>query len=519
MVQKNQLLIAAGNLETLKKYNNLKNNSMKKVISFTLLLLVLTGCKQNDKNAAVSATSNNKTSDYEFVGGYPTPETVQKAYDDADLNRAIQAYKFFYPTVSTIALSQGLQEQGMAINKVIGLTQATPNQLAYTPNSDTYYAPTLLDLSAGPYVVDMPAGPFVCVAVDYNMRWVGDMGVPGPDAGKGGKHLLVGPNYKGTIPSGYHVWKSTTNQILIIVRALPIGGDVAASLQRIKAYKVEPLNASAGAKPIAWVDVNDIPVNTSPQSRGWDGTIKYWEELQKFISSDVPFAGYHNNYGELAALGITKDKPFAPDARMKGILEKAAKMADAQMRVQSFADRRADRYRWKDRKWEWAALRFEDGDFNTPNYTDLEAREKWFYQATGASPAMFRRTTAAGSLYWLGLRDKNNEYLNGDKTYKLTIPLPVPAKLFWSLTIYDAVTRSEIVTDQNKAALRSLFELKGKTGSSVDLYFGPKAPEGKDKDWIKTIPGKGWFVYFRIYGPQEAAFNDSWRLNDFEEVK
>ena len=135
-------------------------------------------------------------------------------------------------------------------------------------------------------------------------------------------------------------------------------------------------------------------------------------------------------YGELAALGIEKGKPFSPDARMTGILERAAKAANAQIRVASFGDRRADRIVWPDRKWEWAALRFEDGDFNTANYADLHAREKWFYQAIGASPAMFKRDPTAGSLYWLGLRDSAGATLDGGKTYKLIVPQPVPDKLF-----------------------------------------------------------------------------------------
>lgn len=242
----------------------------------------------------------------------------------------------------------------------------------------------------------------------------------------------------------------------------------------------------------------------------------------KTFSGDTepPVEGYRYYYGELAALGIAKGKPFAPDQRMKRILEQSAKTGLAQMRAQSFADRRPDRVVWKDRTWEWAALRYEDGFFNTTNYVDLEAREVWFYQAIGTSPAMFRRQAGSGSLYWLGLRDNSDAYLDGGKTYKLTVPQPVPAKLFWSVTVYDAETRSQVQTDQGKAALRSMFELKGKGGSSpLDLCFGPTAPSGHEGEWIKTIPGKGWFVYFRVYGPQKEAFDGSWKPGDFEEVK
>lgn len=204
---------------------------------------------------------------------------------------------------------------------------------------------------------------------------------------------------------------------------------------------------------------------------------------------------------------------------MKGILEQAAKLGCAHMRVESFADRRPDRVVWKDRQWQWAGLRFENGSFDTANYTDTYARDKWFFQAIATSPAMFRRDAGAGSLYWRGLRDKAGIYLDGGKTYKLTVPQPVPGKLFWSVIVYDTETRIQVATDQRKAALRSLFELKDKmTGAMVDLYFGPKAPVGQDGQWIKTIFGKGWFVYFRIYGPQQPAFDGSWKPGDFEEV-
>jgi hypothetical protein len=107
-----------------------------------------------------------------------------------------------------------------------------------------------------------------------------------------------------------------------------------------------------------------------------------------------------------------------------------------------------------------------------------------------------------GSLYWLSARDKNGVYLNGGKPYRPTIPQPVPASLFWSVTVYDTQTRSMIKSDQDKAALRSRFELENKAAAtSVDLYFGPKAPAGTEGEWIKIIPGKGGVGYVRIYGP------------------
>ena len=463
-------------------------------------------------------TTAGSTSRYAFERGFPTSETTQHAYDDADLERAIQAYKFFYPTVSGAAIVRGNEQIGLAPNKVFAILDCTPEQLVFTANSDTPYGPLLLDLSIGPLVVELAPGPLIVCSMDINQRWVADMGLPGPDAGNGGKHLLVGPDYQGELPkSGYYVHRASSNRQIVGARSLPVEGDVKGAKERLKTIKVYPLDTNVPWQQPQWLDATGKRQDTTPVN--WEDNLEFWKVLHETLQTEPMYDGYHNEYGELAALGIEKDKPFKPDARMRAILEEAARTANAQMRVQSFGDRRPDRSPWHDRQWQWASLRYEDGDFNTHERLDLEAREKWFYQAVGASPAMFRRDPQAGSLYWLGLRDRADNYLDGSSAYKLTVPLPVPGKLFWSVTVYDTDSRSQIQTDQTRAALRSLFELKDASGKSIDLYFGPNAPKGQEQRWIKTLPGKGWFVYFRIYGPQRAAFDGTWKPGDFEKAR
>jgi hypothetical protein len=456
--------------------------------------------------------------EYEFKGGYPSSATVQKAYDEADLNRAMQMYRIFYPTVSGAAIFKGSEKVGVVANHTFGTLDTQPKHVGFTLNSDTPYCGVLLDLHVGPIVIELPPGPLLCGAIDINQRWIADMGLPGPDAGKGGKHLLLPPDYRGDIPADHYVSRCTSYRVISGVRSIPVGGDVPGAVARMKTINVHPLNPSASWTEPKWLDMTAAPQDTTPLTV--ENNLQYWQSLHEVVNSEPPFDGYREHYGELAALGIAKGQPFEPDRRMKRILEKAAQSANAQLRVQAFADRRPDRVVWPDRQWEWAGLRPENGSFDTAYYTDTYAREKWFFQAIVASPAMFRRDAGAGSLYWLGLRDKAGAYLDGGKTYRLTVPQPVPGKLFWSVTVYDAETRSQIATDQGKAALRSLFELKDKmTGKTVDLYFGPKAPRGQEGQWIKTIPGKGWFVYFRIYGPEPSAFDGSWKPEDFEEIQ
>ncbi len=493
---------------------------MKYLISVPLLVLACAGCQRAGDTGATSAphaadTVAAEAPAYEFKGGFPTPSTIQKAYDDADLTRAIEAYKFFFPSVSLKATWEGNIAAGTNANKELLLLHGRPEQLVFTPNSDTPYFGGNLDLTAEPMVVDLPPGALIAVANDINQRHIMDMGLPGPDAGKGGKHLLVGPGYGKAVPSGYNVGRSPTNRVLLLVRAIPPAGDDAAAVTMLKTVKVHPL--SAPDTNVTLIDQGAKEQDFSPVR--WERNIDFWKQLHEIIDKEPAFEPYRMDYGRLATLGIVKGQPFNPDARMTGILEKAARIANDQMRVQSFADRREDRIMWPDRQWEWATLRPENGTFDTPTYNDLDARGKWFYQAQIESPAMFRRTAAAGSLYWLGVKDAAGNYLDGSKNYKLVVPLPVPAKLFWSVTVYDPESRSEIRTEQNKAALRSLFELKDVTGSTAELYFGPKAPPGQEAHWIQTLPSKGWFTYFRIYGPEAAAFDKTWKPGDFEEVK
>ena len=455
----------------------------------------------------------------EFPGGYPTAGTAQRFYDEADLNRAIEAYRFFYPNVSMLGMLRGMEEVGAKENRSFLIFEARPSGVLFTPNSDTPYAAIPLDLKGGPMIVELPPGQLLGMANDLNFRRVIDISLPNPDARKGGKHLILPPDWKGKIPAGYSSGQSTTYRVFLIIRSLPIGGDLKKAKQRLQAVKIRPLSSMPGWTAPKWTDVSEKNFDATPLQ--WENDLRFWQALHSIIDSEPAFQGYRHFYGELGVLGIVKGQPFAPDDRMKGILEQAAKAANGQMRVQSLYDRRPDRIVWQDRKsWEWVSLRRDNGTFEAATYTDLDAREKWFWQAAFESPTIFRSQSSGGLLYWFAARDNAAVFLDGNKTYKLTVPQPVPTKLFWSITVYDAETRSEIHTNQNMAALRSLFELKDKTSAKhVDLYFGSTAPVGKEAQWIKTIPGKGWFAYFRIYDPEQPAFDGRWKLGDFEEVR
>jgi hypothetical protein len=473
---------------------------------------------QPSTNTSLTADNN---SSYKFKSGYPADGTAERAYDDADLSRAIEAYKFFFPTMVNEAMMQAMPP-GDKPNQVGIKYAAGPRHQFFTPNSDTPYALGTLDLkSDGPMVVELPRGNFIGLANDHNMRLVQDMGNIGPDKGQGGKHLILPPGYNGSIPEGYYVGQSPTWKAVLVIRSLSPEGNITQALQALDTIKIYPLSKAEEPVTFHFVDVtNETLINPLLE---WEDKLDYWQQLKGVIDNETAPADFRPILGMLQSLGIEKGKPFNPDARLTSILERATNIALDQMRVNAFANREPENRVWNDRNWEWIPIQQFNAttkDMGNAAFLDLQSTDNAYFQAFGASPAMGKREPGAGSLYLVGLRDNSSAFLDGGKNYKLTVPGPVPANLFWSATAYDADTRYEIATDQGRAAIRSLIEQpQPNPDGSFDLYFGPNAPPGKEDQWIKTIPGKGYFVYFRIYGPQAPAFDGTWKLNNIVEIK
>lgn len=454
---------------------------------------------------------------YEFPGGFPTPSTVEAAYDAADAVRAIHAYKHFFAAVSGYALLDGNLAVGIEPNRVFGTMDTRPEQRGLTLNSDTPYASVILDLSVGPLVVEVPAGPMLGAILNADQSWIADMGIPGADHGTGGRYIVLprDADPDGLDLDGAFTVRAATRHVIAGLRAVPLDGDVERAVALMKQTRVTPLDPTVRWQEPEWIDLSGKPQDTSPNRM--QASVDFWETLLRYLTVEGTTGADDVSLAELAVLGIRPGEPLPSDERTTAILRRAAVEADAQLRVQSLADRRADRVAWPDRQWEWVSLRPENASFELDGRLDVAARETWFYQAIATSPAMFRRQAGGGSVYWFGARDSSGAYLDGGSAYTLTVPLPVPAQLFWSVTAYDARTRSQISTEQGNAALRSMFELDDHLdGDDVTLHFGPTAPEGVDRLWIRTVPGAGWFVYFRIYGPTEQAFDGSWRPGDFE---
>jgi len=491
----------------------MNKSSVSHVVSLAALMCAL---------AVTTTQAQTAESTLQFERGYPTAVTAEKAHDAADLRRAIEAYKFFFPTLGSEAVIQQMLSNDAVINEVGHVMATTPLQQFGGANADTPYAMQVVDLElSGPMVVDMPAGPYIAFVDDHNMRWIQDMGLIGPDAGQGGRHLILPPDYEGEVPSGYYVGRSQTRMVVVFVRIMPIGGDIAQAIRAADDIKIYPL-AKAG-EPITqrFIDVSDRTLPLPILS--WENNLEYWRQLHAVIQIETAPAEHRPFLGMLWQLGIEKGKPFNPDARMQRILEDAALTANAEMRVSTYAKRRPEYQAWDDRAWEWLVVQLVSAptmDFGVPDYLNLQAADEYYFMGYGTSAAIGVRTVGSGSIYFVAYRDGTDEYLDGGKSYTLNIPGPVPANLFWSNTVYDSDTRVLIATDQNRAALRSHVDpLQVNADGSYDFYFGPNAPEGNEDMWIQTIPGKGWWAVFRIYGPQAGSFDGTWRPGNFVEMK
>jgi len=207
---------------------------------------------------------------------------------------------------------------------------------------------------------------------------------------------------------------------------------------------------------------------------------------------------------------------------MKKILTDAVAIANGTARTIAFHNRDPRAKIYEDGHWMTGFIgddyRWLDG--NGLRGRDIDARTYFFYLATVNTPAMALKMVGKGSQYALVYADKDGNPIDGSKNYKLHIPANPPAKNFWSVVIYDPQTRSELQTSQPFPSKNNKRDaLVENADGSVDLYFGPEAPEGKEANWIDTVPGKGWFACLRLYGPLEPWFDKTWRPGEIELIE
>jgi hypothetical protein len=442
----------------------------------------------------------------------PSADEVARIRRDALLTRAIEAYKFFYPTVSMVLNFEALEQYGAQANRGFLIQLTTPDIVTLTQNSDTPYGLAWGDASVGPIVVEIPKGPFMGVVDDMNFQFVSNMGLVGEEEGAGAKYLFVPPGYDGDVPAdGYLVRQLNTNHFLVCVR-MP-DPDAKRGLESLRGVRLYRLADAKNAPENDFHDVSERKLVANPCMV--DGTFEVWKALKRALDMDVASSSYYNEYGLLADLGLRKDRPFKPDDELTTILTEAAARANEHLVVAAFADNAPERLVWPDRKWEWVVYSEGNDGYYERDFLRLSVRERWFYQATLETPKIFMHSEGAGSIYWLATSDDRGESLDGSRDYSLVVPAPVPVTQFWSVTLYDLDTRSEINTPQFKPVLTSLRDdLSADAEDNIVLHFGPKDPGGTHA-WLQTNPGSQWFAYFRLYGPGTPAFDGTWKPGDF----
>ena len=456
-----------------------------------------------------------------FVDGVPTAETTQKVYDHLDFLRGVEVFLNFVPAASLEAVRLGHVEMNASkSNQAIIFDQLMDsNPLFLTGNTDTVYCIVILDLETdGPTVVELPAESGPGTVNDAFFRFVIDMGPTGPDKGKGGKYLIVPPGYTGVLPkTGYFVAHSPSYVNWLILRGFLVDGspDAAAKMFR-NGLKVYPLSRAKNPPKMEFTNRSRVPFNTVHAN-----DFEFYVELDHVFQKEPIDLFDPELRGLAAAIGIRKGQKFAPDARMKAILTDAVAVANATSRAIAFRSRDARSPIYPNSQWRTLFIggdhRWLDGDGLSGRNQD--ARTNYFYMATLNTPAMVASTPGQGSQYALNYADRSGNPFDGAKNYRLNIPANVPAKDFWSVVLYDPQTRSELQTSQPFPSKNNKRDkLMVNADGSVDLYFGPKPPAGKEANWMQTIPGKGWFVLIRLYGPLEPWFDKTWRPGEFELV-
>ena len=502
---------------------------MKLLTTMALILLVATCLAANawaksaqykmttqvPENVLIPDEVDTRLGTLKFFDGVPTEETAAKVWDQLDFQRAVESMILTTPAASLSGFRRSLRELGPDNETAMLWEERLDSKaLLLTGNTSVIYLFMWIDTKSGPVVIDAPPN-ILAIVDDFWFHYVTDIGNAGPDRGKGGKYLILPPDYEGEAPEGYFASKSNTYGNWFVIRGFPTGDDNASVVKNIKDnLKVYPLAEKNNPKPVKYHDISNKYINTLHAQ-----DITFFHEVNEVVQEEHNAAFSPEVLGMLASIGIEKGKEFKPDARMTEILSEAAVVGTAAQRSIIWRNRSESVVIWPDSKsWE---VGFAGGShaFDHEGVRLINERTRFHYYATGITPVMVKPPVGAGSQYVIGLRDSKGGILNGSKTYKLHIPANVPMKRFWEVTVYDNQTRSMLQTDQRlPSVMSSQSDVVQNGDGSYDVFFGPEKPAGK-VNWIQTIPNKGWNVLWRIYSPTQVWYDKAWRQGEIELVE
>src|SRR5262249_11204599 len=337
-----------------------------------------------------------------------------------------------------------------------------------------------------------------------------DVGPAGEDQGKGGKYLLLGPDFKGEPPPGYFALHSATYNGYAAFRAIPktrSDEDIHKTLALVRQLRLYPFSQSGTSTAPRYIDI---------EGKLFDGIVRiddtFFDSLARMLNEEPVQTRDLVAMGQLRSLGIEKGKEFTPDAAMRAVLKDAAAEAqklfiDATTTITPY---------WPNSNWGSSGYFITGAQtaftFQTADLLKVDDRGARFFFAC-AGP----KTPGAATLYLMNSRDRTGPLLDGSESYHLRVPPGVPAKQFWAVTVYDLETAA-FIRESPKTEINSYQDLQKNDDGSVDIFFGPKVPSGKESNWIYTEPGKPWIACFRFYGPEQPIHNKSWLLPDIERL-
>ncbi len=441
------------------------------------------------------------------------------------------------PLINTLGMKVGAEEAfGTGYNVMpIWTKRLDAKTHVTTPNSDLIYGMAFADLSkTGPLVFESPE-KLQGILLDFWQRpipedsgkFAGDVGLPGPDGGKGGKFLLLPPGYKGDVPEGYYVYRSGTNSVFIFLRSFYQSLDnIEPAVEVIKKSKIYPLGQEQTAKPMEFPDASGRSLNMLPRA-----DVSAFEQIKSLLDVEGAVLADPDWLGMLKSIGIAANQPFSPDEKTRAILDAAAKTGYKMSRVTGFEKgiAGADFRVYEDRRWlnpinnlsgRWPNAGIDLSFLvSNGNYRELDARAWFFTDYYSISPGMVSMTPGKGAFYMIAFEDADGDPLDGEHSYKVNLPKDIPAELFWSVTLYEAENASGLDNGQPFPSLGKLNKPAQNEDGSTDIYIGPKAPAGKEGNWLATVPGRGFFAILRLYAPAEAAIDGTWKPGDVEKVE
>jgi len=433
--------------------------------------------------------------------------------------RAVEAVIWGMPAVNTdLMRQQMLTKTTGKVGQVIywGRPLDSKNQ-TLTPNPDALYFMTFFDTKDGPVVLDLPPGDangsFNGNIVTVWQMPLEDAGLLGIDKGKGSRFLVMPPGYTGQKPDGYIGLESDTFGGYMLLRSnLKSHGDadVQASIVYGKRMKIYPLAQAADPPATVFVDVKDID---------FDSTIRYdasfFENLNRIVQEETWIDRDRAMIDPLKSLGIEKGKPFNPSDATKALLASAVKEAGAWLEAKY--DAGMPPFFSASSRWTVPAppdlVKEGQSGYADPNQYPIDSRGMAYsYAFIGL------KRLGAGQFYSISLRDKDGDAFDGAKTYRLNVPPNVPVEQYWSVTAYDRQTHALIKGMPRASRASNATDVQKNPDGSVDIYFGPKAPAGKDSNWVPTDPARKFELMARFYAPKKEFFEKKWVLPDVEKV-